>query len=251
MLLLPANNPSPWTGPTGNNTYLITGGAPALVDAGIGEPAHLAALAEALAGEPLGSVLITHAHPDHIGGLTAIAARWPDIRVVRFGTPIDGPIQAGSTVLRAVHTPGHSPDHLCFFDEASRDLYCGDLVRSGGSIVIPGSKGGSVRHYLDSLARIRGLSPRRLLPGHGPIIADPVAAIDEYLRHRLQREEQVLAALGDGLMAPAQITSRVYGPLSPELAAAAEDTVLAHLVKLHDDGRAFVSDDGWRLSREV
>lgn len=248
MLLLPANNPSPWTGPTGNNTYLITGGVSALIDAGIGEPAHLDALAEALAGESLGSVLITHAHPDHIGGLAAIAARWPNIRVVRYGEPIDGPIQAGSAVLRAVHTPGHSPDHLCFFDEASRDLYCGDLVRSGGSIVIPGSKGGSVRHYLDSLARIRALSPRRLLPGHGPIIADPVAVIDGYVRHRLQREEQVLAALGDGLMAPAQITSRVYGPLSPELAAAAEDTVLAHLVKLHDDGRAFVSDDGWRLS---
>jgi hypothetical protein len=92
------------------------------------------------------------------------------------------------------------------------------------------------------------MSPGRLLPGHGPIIDDPVAAIDGYVEHRLQREEQVLAALADGLMAPVQITSRMYGPLSRELAAAAEDTVLAHLMKLHDDGRAFVSDDGWRLS---
>jgi glyoxylase-like metal-dependent hydrolase (beta-lactamase superfamily II) len=114
--------------------------------------------------------------------------------------------------------------------------------------VIPASKGGNVRHYLESLARVRALSPGRLLPGHGPIIDDPVAAIDNYVEHRLQREEQVVAALSAGLMLPVQITSRVYGSVSPGLAAAAEDTVLAHLLKLHDDGRAFVSDDGWRLA---
>jgi glyoxylase-like metal-dependent hydrolase (beta-lactamase superfamily II) len=250
MLLLHANNPSPWTGPTGNNTYLLTGAAPALIDAGVGEPAHLDAIASALAGASLTSLLITHGHPDHIGGLTAIATRWPDVRVIRFGESIPVPIQAGTTALRAVPTPGHSPDHLCFFDEQSRDLYCGDLVRMGGSIVIPASKGGNVRHYLDSLARVRALSPRRLLPGHGPIIDDPDKVIDEYVRHRLQREEEVFAAVANGLMFPGQITSRVYGPLSPALAAAAEDTVLAHLMKLHDDGRAFVSDDGWRATDE-
>jgi glyoxylase-like metal-dependent hydrolase (beta-lactamase superfamily II) len=95
---------------------------------------------------------------------------------------------------------------------------------------------------------VRDLAPRRLLPGHGPIIDDPGRLIDEYVKHRAEREHEVIAALRAGLMTPEQITARVYGPLSAVLAAAAADTVLAHLLKLDDERRAFVSDDGWRLS---
>jgi glyoxylase-like metal-dependent hydrolase (beta-lactamase superfamily II) len=247
MLLLPANNPSPWTGPTGNNTYLLLGATPALIDAGVGEAAHVASIASALDGKALDRVILTHGHPDHAGGLPAILARWPSLRVFRFGEAIPDRIDAGDTILQPVPTPGHSPDHMCYLDTESRDLYCGDLIRHGGSIVIPASKGGNLRHYLDSLTRVRNLSPRRLLPGHGPVISEPDAAIDLYVRHRMEREEQVIDALKARLRSPEEIAERVYGPLPPVLIAAAADTVLAHLVKLHDDGRAFVSDDGWRL----
>ena len=129
-------------------------------------------------------------------GSVSISERWPLVDVIRFGYE-DNVVEAGNTRLRILHTPGHSPDHLCFLDEESRDLYCGDLARAGGSIVIPASKGGNLRQYLDSLRRIRALEPRRLLPGHGPIVDDPAALIDDYLRHRQQREDEIVAALSD------------------------------------------------------
>jgi glyoxylase-like metal-dependent hydrolase (beta-lactamase superfamily II) len=249
MVLLPANNASPWTGPTGNNTYLLSGREPALIDAGVGNAAHIQSVATALAGQPLRRVLITHAHPDHVGGLDAIVLEWPSVDVVRAGHPADK-VKAGDTELRIIATPGHAPDHLCFFDEASGDVYCGDLVRIGGSIVIPASKGGNLRKYLDSLKRVRALSPRRLLPGHGPIVDDPVSLIDEYLEHRAQREEQVIAALVDGAKTPGAIVPRIYAELSPALLAAAADSVLAHLVKLQDEGRAEVWEERWQLTRD-
>ena len=113
-----------------------------------------------------------------------MAERWPSARVLRFGALPDGPVPAGDAQLLPVHTPGHSPDHLCFFDEASGDLFCGDLVRIGGTIVIPATRGGNLRQYLDSLRLVRDLRPRRLLPGHGPIIDRPAVIIEDYLRHR-------------------------------------------------------------------
>lgn len=241
MILLRAGNASEWTGPTGNNTYLLPGGVPTLIDAGVGAADHLDALAEALQGDALECVLITHGHSDHASGAAAIIERWPsvEIRGGAHGPIRDGErIEAGETRLLALHTPGHAPDHFCFFDEAQGDLYCGDLLRIGGTIVIPASRGGDLQQYLASLERVRALRPRRLLPAHGPFVDDPAALIERYIAHRAERDRQILDAIAAGSITPDAIVARVYGPLSPSLARAAADSVRAHLIKLHREGRA-------------
>ena len=245
-MLLPAGNASSWTGPTGNNTYLIEGGAPSLIDAGVGEPAHLSALEDALGGRPLAQVLVTHGHVDHVAGVPAIRERWPSVAVRDAGAFTDGErIAAGDTVLRAVHTPGHAPDHFCFFDESTGDLFCGDLLRRGGTVVIPASKGGDLADYLRSLDRVRKLRPARLLPGHGPIVDDPIGLIDEYVRHREARERQVIDAMQSGYGTPEEMVSRIYADLPGPLVSAAADSVLAHLVKLEREQRVRRTGNQW------
>jgi glyoxylase-like metal-dependent hydrolase (beta-lactamase superfamily II) len=234
-VLIHAGNPSEWTGPTGNNTWLLLGREPALVDAGVGHAAHVEAVSEALSGAPLVRVLITHWHPDHVKGLPALRDRWPGLVVIEA---VGDPVAAGNGRLEIIPTPGHSPDHLCFFDREAGDLYCGDLARLGGTIVIPAKKGGDLRAYLASLRLVRELGPRRLLPGHGPIVDDPAALIDEYIAHRQKREQQILQAILEGARTVEEIVSRVYPALPESLSSAAADSVRAHLAKLRDEGRA-------------
>jgi len=234
-ILIPAGNPSEWTGPSGNNTWLLPGREPALIDAGVGNAEHVEALAQALNGAPLVRVLITHWHPDHVKGLPALRDRWGGLVVVEAAGE---PVPAGDGELEIIPTPGHSPDHLCFFDREAGDLYCGDLARTGGTIVIPARKGGDLRAYLASLRLVRELEPRRLLPGHGPIVEDPAALIDEYIAHRQKREQQILQAILEGARDVDDIVRRVYPALPASLSSAAADSVRAHLAKLRDEGRA-------------
>jgi glyoxylase-like metal-dependent hydrolase (beta-lactamase superfamily II) len=252
VILLPAGNASAWTGPTGNNTYLLPGDVPTLIDAGVGNPEHLDALSRALDGAALARVLLTHGHVDHVAGVPALRDRWPGADVRQFGSgahPLaDGEsVAAGDAECTVLHTPGHSPDHCCFV--RGGDVFCGDLARIGGTVVIPASRGGDLAAYLDSLRRVRELEPARLLPAHGPIVERPAELIDEYIAHRRQRDEQILDALRAGPSTPPDIVSRVYEALPDQLRSAAADTVLAHLIKLRNQGRVKEHDGSWSRSR--
>ena len=271
FLLLPGRNPGPYTG-QGTNTYLLPGLVPTLIDAGAGRQQHVDEIAVALdeaAGTsraPLAQVLVTHAHVDHIGGAPALAARWPDARFAkwpwpgrddefgaRWDTILDNDVvAAGDSSLWAIHTPGHSPDHLCFFEPRSGMLFAGDLVLSDGTVVIPASHGGSLAAYLDSLRRLLELQPRIILPGHGRTIDQPAALLRGYLAHRVSRERQIVDCLARDPLPVSAIVEQIYGGVSHELLGAAAENVLAHLNKLRDEGRAIEESAGpgpglWRL----
>jgi glyoxylase-like metal-dependent hydrolase (beta-lactamase superfamily II) len=245
VIVLPAGNPSQWTGPTGNNTYLFTGKTTLLIDAGVGNAAHLQAIEAAVGGSELKVILLTHSHSDHASGVPALRGRWPGavVRALADGDVIP----AGDGTLVALHTPGHAPDHFCFRDESTGDIFCGDLIRLGGTIVIPANKGGDLRAYLASLERVRNLRPPRLWPGHGPVIDEPLRLIDEYIEHRKLREAQIVEALRRGRATPSEIVPDVYPALPSTLTAAAADSVLAHLRKLEQDGLAEERGQRWLL----
>jgi hydroxyacylglutathione hydrolase len=255
-----AFNPGPMTG-DGNWTWLVPGRVPTLIDAGTGDPKHLDALETALAGARLAQVLVTHAHVDHASGAVAIAQRFPGVRFLKMPwaerdgrwpvpwQPIgDGDlVDAGDDRLRAVHTPGHAPDHLCFWHDQSRTLFSGDLAVKGTTVYIPPNLRGDLADYLASLARVRALRPSRLLPAHGPVVDDPDALLLGYLQHRQEREEQILSALRAGPATPEALVPLIYRGLKESLSQIARETVLAHLLKLEREGRANRHGESWHI----
>lgn len=255
--LLHAGNPGPYTG-DGNWTYLVAGERPVLIDAGVGRPEHLEAIAAAATGGPV-EVVVTHAHSDHASGAPMIQSRWPAARFLKHPWPerdssvpwlaiADGEIvMSGAGPLEVLHTPGHSPDHLALWHADSRTVFVGDLLQLGTTVFIPASSGGSLADYLASLERVRQLSPARAWPAHGPVIEDPMALIQYYLDHRRQREQQVLSALADGLASVAAIADRIYTDLAPALAPMARESVLAHLVKLEGENKARRDGVSWAV----
>lgn len=263
MNLIPvhAGNPGPMTG-RGNWTYLVPGAAPVLIDAGVGLDVHLDAVFEHTPSGPA-QVLVTHIHPDHASGAPALARRAPAAALAKFPWPArdaevfvpwwplaDGDvIETGEGPLQVVHTPGHAPDHVILWHEASGAAFTGDLLVLGSTVVIPATHGGVLADYLRSLERVAALGIRRAWPAHGPVIEDPLALIERYLAHRHQREQQVREVLAEGPARVVAIVARLYYGLEPALVGQAHESVLAHLEKLAADGLATPADAHglWRL----
>jgi len=230
-----APNPGPYTGP-GTNTWIVDAGpVVAVIDPGPDDDRHLEALQRRLAGRTVGVVLVTHSHPDHLPLAERFAAlhRASVRRYPELGD--NDVVRVGNLNLTALYTPGHSADHLSFLIPEEGAVFTGDLILGQGSSMVTYPEG-DVAAYLLSLDRLAALRPRILYPGHWDPVAAAIGKIDEYRRHRLEREAQVLTEIRRGRGTASDLTSRVYGELDEKLMAAAVMTLRAHLRKLIDDG---------------
>lgn len=239
-----ADNAGPYTGP-GTNTWIV-GEEPVVVviDPGPDDPRHLEAIESRLAGTPVAAVLVTHSHPDHLPLAERLAERH-HAKIGKYPELGDGDVvRAGRVALTALHTPGHSPDHLAFWIPEDRAVFTGDLILGQGSTMITYPEG-DLAAYLASLDRLAALEPKLLFPGHWDPVRDPAEKIDAYRRHRLEREEQILAEVRREPGTADELTRRVYGPEvgdDERLMFAATMTLQAHLKKLVDEGR--IARDG-------
>jgi glyoxylase-like metal-dependent hydrolase (beta-lactamase superfamily II) len=253
-----APNPSPLT-LEGTNTYVVGGpgaGTAVVIDPGPDDEGHARAVVAACGGRAVELVLLTHTHVDHAEGARAFAERvGAPLAALEPGwaTPGAPELAVGVTLAAAgvelgpLPTPGHSADHCCFVLAAEEAVFTGDHVLGRGTTVVEWP-GGDMADYLDSLQLLLDLRPRRLYPGHGPLVTDAVARVQGYLAHRREREGQVLAALDAGDRTPAEIVARVYAAVDPGLHPAAELSVRAHLVKLQREGRVATDPTGERFT---
>jgi glyoxylase-like metal-dependent hydrolase (beta-lactamase superfamily II) len=263
-----AHNPSHFTY-LGTGTYIVGNGAVAVIDPGPDDPAHLDAILAATEGEQVTHILVTHTHRDHsplsralkaetgaiIAGCAPLALDdngpradaafdrdyAPD-RVLADGDRIAG---VGWT-LEAVHTPGHTSNHLCFALAEEKTLFSGDHVM-GWSTTVVAPPDGDMRAYMQSLKLLLGRDDAIYYPTHGQPVTAPRRLVRGYLAHRRQREGQILRLLRAGPRTIPELVEAMYASVTPALHPAAGRSVLAHLIDMEDRRAVRRSGDEWRL----
>jgi len=246
-----APNPGLMSG-AGTNTYIVGRGEVAIIDPAVADAVYIERVVRE-AGNRGRSVivLLTHMHFDHIGGVAPITEQL-HLEVAAFGeAPFvtrrlkDGEeINVGGATLRAMHTPGHASDHLCFELVEEQAVFTGDVVAGFGTVVIA-PPDGNMSDYMTTLERLKALGAERIYPAHGPVIDDPKAKLDEYIAHRRDRERQVVDALEAGLTELPKMVERIYAEVPKALHPMAERSLLAHLEMLEAQGRVVRKDDTW------
>ena len=231
-----AANPGPFT-LSGTNSWIVGRGPAWLVDPGPALEEHLAALsAEIDHRNGLGGIALTHDHADHTEAVPAIRARYPGALVAAARGDVDVTLTDGDTFgpMHAIATPGHAPEHLAF--GAGTAALTGDAVLGEGSVFVSPYPG-ALAAYLDGLRRLKARELAVLCPGHGPVVHDPQAKLEQYISHRLDRERRLLKALSAGKRSVAGLLDEAWSDAPPALRPAATVTLAAHLDKLDDEGR--------------
>lgn len=257
---LVAPNPGRMTGP-GTNTYLIGDRRVVVLDPGPAIDAHLAAIAAAIGSASVAAVAVTHTHMDHSPAAAAVSRafgaprvgllpRWPDHQDLGFvpdQLATEGRVlhtDAGSLV--AIETPGHASNHVCWWQRSCALLYTGDHILGTTSPVIR-PPDGDLAAYLRSLERLVSVEASALAPAHGPLLNEPRQVIEQLLGHRLAREARVLDALaGCQPRHLDDVLTDVYRDVDPALHDIARHSLLAHLIKLRNDGRVLECDGHWK-----
>jgi glyoxylase-like metal-dependent hydrolase (beta-lactamase superfamily II) len=262
------------------NAYLVGRQKSYLIDPGCSEPEEQARLFRFLDsfvknGGRLEAVVLTHQHIDHVGAAAVCAERYDlpilahpltaralENKIAVTGTIQDGDrldldtapdsngepggVRARNWYLEAIHTPGHASGHLSFFEPHYRLLFAGDMVSTISSVVIA-PPDGDLTMYLESLRRLAALDCRLLLPGHGSVSSTPRQTIELCIRHRAEREEQLLAALASGSRALEDLLIEVYKGVPEPLMKFARLQLQAGLEKLQREGRVIMNGNGWQL----
>jgi len=263
------NNPSAFTF-RGTNTWIIGRGRVAVLDPGPEDAMHLAAIRDALRGEEITHILVSHTHRDHSPGARALQAA-TGAPTYGFGPHVTPPDQGGEGGdhefhpdmqladgaavegedwrLVALHTPGHCANHLCFAMDGNGALFSADMVMSWSTSVVS-PPDGDMADYMRSLARLQAREGDALyLPGHGPPLREPGPFLAALAAHRQEREQKTLEALRAAGQASAEdLVPPVYGPLDPRLVRAAGRSLLAHLIKLETEGAVVRDGEAWRMA---